>query len=65
MQDSLFRTLACAQWNVKDSVELCKIFSKLVLILKTRSLKVHSSQGFYKLDEIGNNANIGIRGFTT
>ena len=24
-----------------------------------------SSRGFHKLDEIGNNANIGIRGFTT
>ena len=23
------------------------------------------SQGFHKLDEIGNNPNIGIRGFTT
>ena len=27
--------------------------------------KRHGNRGFHKLDEIGNNANIGIRGFTT
>ena len=28
-------------------------------------LKPNANRGFHKLDEIGNNANIGIRGFTT
>ena len=30
-----------------------------------RTETVIATRGFHKLDEIGNNANIGIRGFTT
>ena len=36
-----------------------------ILVRQTLKLFITHIRGFHKLDEIGNNVNIGTRGFTT
>ena len=42
---------------------LARRIGKEILVLKLQFREAY--RGFHKLDEIGNNANIDIRGFTT